>query len=341
MYDKYNIQERCRKILEDNGGFISDKARTTLLEDPALKNLRTPLEFISKNWRNPLTPALMSLSCEAVGGRREETYDAALAMSLMSLSFYIWDDIVDKAAFKLFKPTLFGRFGEGISLIIGGLAAAKAFSILNQLNTDKAKSQAVTKLCWVLWCKMAQAETVTLRLRSWGSFSPEKKLWKIRTEAIYLETCLKMGAIVGNGSESEIKHLGKYGFCLGIILELWKDFHVSVNLTLELAEKIRNGALPYSILWASKRSEKIRRKLDNLSSKNTIEQACIEEIVGDALQTKVFENTVKTIRRFTKKGREELIELKRNKATRTLQLFIEAQPQLFIGSLSTLQALGS
>ena len=99
--------------------------------------------------------------------------------------------------------------------------------------------------------KMAQAETVTLRLRSRGSFSPEKKFWKIKTEATDLETCLKMGAIIGNGSESEIKHLGKYGLCLGIILELWKDFHVSVNLTLELAEKIRSGALPYSLLWAS------------------------------------------------------------------------------------------
>jgi geranylgeranyl pyrophosphate synthase len=340
MYDKYNIQERCRKILEDNGGFIADKARTTLLEDPALKDLRPPLEFISKNWRNPLTPALMSLSCEAVGGRREETYDAALAMTLMSLSFYVWDDIVDKATFKLFKPTLFGRFGEGTSLIIGGLAAAKAFSILNQLNTEKAKSQAVTKLCWVLWCKMAKAETVTLKLRSRGSFSPEKKFWKIRTETTYLETCLEIGAIVGNGSESEIKHLGRYGFCLGTILELSKDFRVSANLTAGLAERITSGALPYSLLWASERSEELRKKLD-LSSKNTITKAYIKEVVEDALKTKMLEHTVKTIRRFTKKAREELIELKRNNTTRTLQLFIEAQPSLFMGSLSTLQAYES
>ena len=69
MYEKNNIEERCDKILEDNGGKIADKARTILLEDPALKDLRPPLEFISKNWRDLLTPALMSLSCEAVGGQ--------------------------------------------------------------------------------------------------------------------------------------------------------------------------------------------------------------------------------------------------------------------------------
>lgn len=340
MYYKYNIQERCRRILEQNGGFIADKARTILLEDPALKDLRPPLEFISKNWRNPLTPAMMSLSCQAVGGRPEETYDAASAMTLVSLSFYVWDDIVDKAAFKLFKPTLFGKFGEGISLIIGGLAAAKAFSILNQLNTDKAKSQAVTKLCWILLGKMAQAEIATLKLQSRRNFSSKKKFWKIRTEAAYMETCLRIGAILGNGSESEIQHLGSCGLYLGIILELSKDFHVSANLTAGLAERIRSGMLPYSLLWASERSEKLQRKLD-LSNKSTITQAYVKEIVEDALKTRMLDHTAKTIRRFTKKTREELIELKESTATRTLQLFIEAQSSLFMGSLSTLQAYES
>jgi hypothetical protein len=43
MYEKYTVEERCHKILEDNGGVIADKARTILLEDPALKYLRPPL----------------------------------------------------------------------------------------------------------------------------------------------------------------------------------------------------------------------------------------------------------------------------------------------------------
>jgi geranylgeranyl diphosphate synthase type I len=336
MYDKNNLKERCDRILEDNGGKVADRARTILLKDPALKDLRPPLEFISKNWRNSLTPALMSLSCEAVGGRPEETYETALAMTLTSLSLYLWDDIIDKASVKSFKPTLFGKFGEGMALVIGGLASAKAFSILNHMDVDKPTHQTVNKLLWNFLVKMARAETASIRLRSQKNFSPKKKFWKIKTEAADLETCLKIGAILGNGTQSEIQHLGRYGLCLGIVLELWKDFHVSVNLTLELAEKIRKGTLPYSILWASKRSEKIRKKLEDLSSKNTIEQAHIKEIVADALETKVLENTLKTIRRFTKKGSEELIELKKNRATRTLQLIIESQPSLFIGSLSIL-----
>jgi geranylgeranyl pyrophosphate synthase len=341
MCNQYNIEERCRRILEDNGGMVADKARTILLEDPALKDLRPPLEFISKNWRDPLTPALIGLSCEAVGGRPEETYEAALAMSLMNLSFYIWDDIIDKAPLKLFKPTLFGKFGEGTALMIGGLASAKAFSILNQMNIDKVKHQIVTKLFWDLATKMAQAEIISLRLRSRENLSAKKKFWKIKTEATDMETCLRIGAVLGNGSESEVNYLGKYGLCLGIILELWKDFHVSVNLTLELAEKIRNGALPYSLLWASERSGKIRKELDSLANKKTIEQSHIKQIVENTLKTKALDNIGKNISGHAKKAKQELIELKINNATQTLQLFIEAQPQLFIESLSTLQAYRS
>jgi len=339
MCGKYNLKERCHKILEDNGGVVADRARRILLEDAALKDLRPPLEFVSKNWRDPLTPSLVALSCEAVGGRSDITYEAGLAMDLMTLSFNIWDDIVDKTMSKAFKPTLLGKFGEGIALMIGGLASAKAFSILNQMDIDKIKRQTVTKLFWDFWAKIAKAETVNLRLRRQGDVSPRKKLWVIKRQAANLETCLKIGALLGNGSEEEVKHLGNYGLYLGTILELWKDFQVSINLTLELAEKIRSGALPYSLLWARKRSEKIRKKLEDLANKNTIEPTDIKEIVENFLETKALNNSMKNIRKFTKRAEEELFELKRrNQATQTLKFFVEAQPQLFIESLSTLKA---
>lgn len=335
MHEKTNIEERCRKILENNGGLIADKARTILLEDPALKDLRQPLEFVSKNWRD-LTPALMRLSCEAVRGRADETNDVAIAMSLMNLSFYIWDDIIDNARFRSFRSTLYGKFGEGTALVIGGLSSAKAFSILNKLPMDKEKHQKINKLIWELWTKMTQAETVVLRLQGKENSPARKKFWKIKMEAADLETWLKIGAIIGGGSENEIKHLGKYGLCLGIVLELIKDFRISINLTAELGGKISNGKLPYSILWASQRSKSIRTNLD-LAYKKPIEQTYIKKIVQDMLTTKVLDHIAKNIKRYSKKAKDELSLLKINNATQTLHCIIDAQPRLFSESLSMFQ----
>ena len=302
MYTESNLKEQCQRILEDNGGKVADKSSRILLEDPALNNLRVPLKFISKNWRDPLAPSMMSLSCEAVGGQSSVTHEAALAMSLINLSFYIWDDIIDKVPFKLFKPTLVGKFGEDTGLMIGGLASAKAFTILSQMELNRAKHQTITKLFWNLCTQMTKAEIVNLQIRT-GTTNPEKKLSMIEMEAAAdLGTCLEIGAVLGDGSTEEIKHLREYGLCLGCILELWKDFHSSINLTLELAEKIRSGALPYSLLWARKRSEKIRKKFEELKNRNAILPSDIKEIVGHVLETKALNHTLRTIKKFTKKA---------------------------------------
>ncbi len=335
MNEKYTVEERCRKILEDNGGAVADKARTILLEDKTLKDLRPPLEFISKNWRD-LTPALTRLSCEAVGGQPDEANDVALAMCLMHLSFYIWDDMIDNAQSKSFKPTLVGEFGGGTSLIIGGLASAKAFSILNEMDMEKTKRQTITRLVWRLWTQMARAETVVARLRSKKRFSHEKKMWKIKMEAIDLETCLRIGAIIGKGSENEIHHLGKYGFYLGVIVALRNDFRVSVNLTLELTEKIRSGRLPYSLLWACDQSEKLQRKTEKLIDANRIEKTQIKEIVQDTLDTQVLDHIAKNITRYSKKAKGELFYLKKNNTTYALKSLVDFQPRLFREGLSML-----
>jgi geranylgeranyl pyrophosphate synthase len=330
MYIESSLKERCQKILEENGGRIADRASRILLEDPVLKDLRPPLEFISKNWREPLTPSMMSLACEAVGGSSKETHETSLAMSLIHLCFYVWDD-------KSFKPTLFGKFGEGPALIIGGLASAKAFSILNRMNVDVIKRQEINKLVWELLTKMAQAEAANLRLRKHGNVSYRKKFSIIKMEASDLGTCTKIGAILGNGSTVEIKHLANYGLFLGIIFELWKSFHVTTNLTMELAEKLKSGAYPFLLLWAKEHSEKLRKKLEELKRNNSIKPSEIREIVEYVLETNLFKYITQNIRKFTNKAKVELAELNDNEAIRMLRFFVEAQPQLFIESLSPVQ----
>ena len=118
MDSKNSKQELCRRILEENGGSTADKTRTMLLKDPALKNLQAPIEFLSRNWRDPLTPAMTNLACVTVGGNPEDSQEAAAAMSLINLSFRVWDDIIDKTATRSFKPTLYGKFGEGTALTV-------------------------------------------------------------------------------------------------------------------------------------------------------------------------------------------------------------------------------
>jgi geranylgeranyl pyrophosphate synthase len=328
MTQKLTAKEQIRKILETHGGKTATKATNLLLQDITLQELTPMLEFVSKNWRDPLRPAMIKLACESVGGKPEETEEAAVAMSLMNLSFYLWDDIIDKAPSRLFKPTMFGKFGEGPTLIMGGLASAKAFTVLSQSRLDQAKRETVTEMFWNMWAKMATAETLSLQKRS-KEYSAKDKLFKIEKEAAAnLETCLKIGGIIGNGKESEIEHLGKYGLGLGVILELQHDIQVSLNLTLELADKIRTGAYPYTLLWAKEHDPEIQKNFQNVINAKTLGPKEIEKIVQGILTTKALDQIEKTIQKLAKRVLKELEEMKKNSAGKALRDFVQAQPAL-------------
>jgi geranylgeranyl pyrophosphate synthase len=332
--DQKSAEYISQKILEDNGAKVADKAKIVLLEDPRLKELHEPLEFISKNWRD-LTPALMSLSCEAVGGRPEETYDAALAMCLMNLSFTIWDDIVDNAKSKTFKPTVFGKFGQSITIITGGLASSKAFTILNEAKIENSKRVKINKQIWKLWTKMATKEAITIKIRAKGTMSSNEKFSKIKSEAIDLGTCLKIGAIIGNGSNTEISHLERYGQYLSIILALRQDFQVSVNLTLELADKIRNNRLPYCILWATEHSRQLDLELKRLRQKEIIDYSSMKKFIKHFLDTEVFSHISENIKKYKKMADAELNCLTATAASQSLKVFVGIQSILFNESFAT------
>jgi len=327
-------QELCRSILEENGGSIADKTKMMLLEDPSLMDLRSPLEFLSKTWRDPLTPAMMNLSCMTLGGNLEDVQKAASAMSLINLSFRIWDDIIDKTTARSFKPTLYGKFGEGTALIVGGLVTARAFSILAQMDIDHNKRKTIHRLLWNFLAKMTKAEIIETKLPLQPHPRSEAKFLKIKTEAADLETCMKIGGVLGGGSQQEVFHLGKFGHCIGIITELWKDAHVSLNLTLELQQKIVSRKLPFTLMWANEHSKNLERELAAVSSTEN-ESNYVKQVVENIVSTGALDHIARIIAEKEKEGVSALSRLKSKKETvRTLQSFIEVQSELFVDSLS-------
>ena len=313
------------QILEKYGGKIASKARVILLEDPTLKDLREPLEFLRKRWYDR-TPALVRLSCEAVGGNAEDSETVALALTLMNLCFTIWDDVIDNARYKRFMPTVFGKFGQETAIILGGIASAKAFSILNK-TMQAEKRKRITDAIWKMWSRMASIESIAVEMRNKGVFRSKNKLWKMRSGAINLGTFLTIGAIVGNGSNEEINHLTMYGRHLALILGLEEDFKISLNLSVELAERIRNRRLPYATLWAVEHSAPLKTLFEKFAG-NT-EDSLIEEFVEMFLSTNVGSVVSKKIEKNRKLAQLQLRTLPDTSAKDTLNLLANCAAKIF------------
>jgi geranylgeranyl pyrophosphate synthase len=204
---------------------------------------------------------------------------------------------------------------------------------------EKSKRVKISKQIWKLWSKMATEEATTIKIRAKGTMSSNEKFSKIKSEAIDLGTCLKIGAIIGNGSNSEIHHLERYGQYLSIILALRQDFQVSVNLTLELPEKIRNNRLPYSILWGSEHSRQFDLELKKLRQKEIIDYSSMKKFIKHFLDTEVFSYISENINKYKKMADAELNYLTSTSACQSLKAFVDVQSTLFNESFATDSAL--
>jgi geranylgeranyl pyrophosphate synthase len=336
MYIGKNAKKQSQKILEENGGEIADKAANVLLLDHTLKSFCPEMTYVFSNWRDALRPAMIRLAFEAVGGQATgvEIEDTSIAMSLMNLSFFLWDDIIDETNSRLFRPTFFGKFGGASGIVFGGLISAKAYTVLSRAHLDSKRQAVISEMFWQMWVNMAEAEKVGLKARK-NKYKFVDKLEKINKESsASLETCLKIGAFMGNGTEEEICHLGKYGRYVGTVLDLQHDFRVSMNLTFELAEKIRAGALPCALLWSLEHSQRLQREFEKLRVKPCLGPEDTSKIIAEVLEAGGSKKIQRIILKSVEKAIEELEDIQKNSASMALRKFAEFQPQIFCESLN-------
>jgi geranylgeranyl pyrophosphate synthase len=326
-----NAIKQTLNILENYGGKTADNARRILIEDQLLKNMSRELSLVSKNWRDPLRPATIRLAFEATNGQsaNAEVEKVSIAMSLMNLSFYLWDDIIDKTASRLFSQSLFGKLGEGPALIIGGVVSAKANNLLSQVHLKNSTKQKVDELILKMWITMGETEIFNLKARN-EKYTSADKLEKIEKESIAnFETCLRIGATIGNGLQNQVDHLGTYGRYLGIIFELQHDFQVSLNLTMELSEKIINGALPFAVLWSLENSEEFRSNFLKMRNANSLGPGDIRKMVKGVLSSGAISEIENRVEILVKKAVESIDRMGKNRASKELRRLAEIQIQRF------------
>jgi len=106
---------------------------------------------------------------------------------------------------------------------------------------------------------------------------------------------------------------------------------------LELADKVKMGALPYTILLAKEDSQELQKNLKDIACKKTIGPEEIEKIVQGVFAANMVDNIEDTIEKLTKKAVKELSVTQKKSATKALRSFAEVQPRFFKESLQQLQ----
>ena len=314
------LMEKVKKLLEKRGRNAYDAAKEEILNEKIDYNpIHEALQYFIQLWHNFQHPALLSLTCESVGGNPENTTSIGVALILLTGAADIHDDIIDQSEIKGSKPTVFGKFGRDIALLVGDALLLKGFTLLTKAceGLPKKQGETIINLVREAFFEIGIAEAKETSFRGNWDLAPEEYLDIIRMKAAIADVTARIGAIIGGGSPDEIKALGKYGRTLGILAAIRDDF-IDVFEPDEIKNRAENECLPLPIFYAF-RDKKVKNKIIDILKKIELREDDAYKIVETIMETKDMQALKKEIRVLLEGGIGSLKVIENQKVAETLE----------------------
>ena len=292
LWDKVNIllSEYGQEALQFSKNYV-------LQEKIEYEPLCEALRYFFESWFDVLHPTLISLSCEAVGGNRNETVKMGAAIVLLTGAADIHDDIMDQSLTKESNPTVFGKFGKDIAILAGDALLLKGVYLLNEaceiLPNEKRKI--VLESIKSTFFEMSSGVAKEAGLRGNTSIPLTEFLSIVRQKVATVEATMRIGALIGGGSDEQVSVLSHYGRTYGTLLSLRDEF-VDVFEAEEIKNRLANECLPLPVLLALQDNSK-NALLSNLL-KSDFTQENVEKILDLSIDCKASRELVAKMNRM-------------------------------------------
>jgi len=310
------------KIFKKRGKKALEIARKEILKEKIeCKTAKEALTyFMNEYWLDYSRPALLSMACEAVGGDPELTTSIAVPLILLSGAVDIHDDIIDQSTEKRGKPTVYGKFGSDIALLVGDALLFKGFTSLHVANEKFThdKMSTIVNIIKNAFYELGDGEALELGLRKRLDVTLEEFLTVARKKAAYFEAYTCIGAILGGGTEAEIEALSKYGTALGMLIVM-QDEYMDMIDSEEFLHRLKYECPPLPLLYALQNPETKKKVEAILKSRITKQDTKkILKIFDKTQEANAFKTTAQNL------AREAHTQLRKIKYKRELKLLILA-----------------
>jgi geranylgeranyl diphosphate synthase type II len=179
-----------------------------------------------------IRPVLVLAAGEAVGGELEEVLPFACAVEMIHTYSLIHDDLpaMDDDDLRRGKPTSHKVFGEGIAILAGDALLTRAFHLLAEGPLDgeegrtRRRVQAIALLgeaCGTTGLIGGQVMDLESEGHAIDAGSLEC-LHRAKTGAL-LSACVRGGALLGGGDESDLGLLDRYAAAIGLAFQVVDD----------------------------------------------------------------------------------------------------------------------
>lgn len=188
-------------------------------------SLYDPAQYILELGGKRIRPVLCLMGCELFGDLREEAFLVAQAVELFHNFSLIHDDIMDNAALRRGKHTLHTLHGTPTAILAGDVMLIRAYEKLEALPGNVlARLLAVFNQAGR---EVSEGQQLDM---DYEALAPEQvrmagylNMIRLKT-SVLLAASLKMGGLLGGGSEGNLEHLYRFGEHLGLAFQIQDDY---------------------------------------------------------------------------------------------------------------------
>ena len=274
-----DLKRRSKKGLE----FAKQVLQAEKIEHP---KLRDALEHYIAHWDEFIHSGLFSIACEAVGGEPDDVVSTQAAIAMMTAAFDIYDDIIDKSKVKYKIPTVYGKFGAEMALLLGNAFLIEGFKLFvdSAVILPKEKERSTLEILKKLVFEVGNAHALEVGLKKRKNVTPNEYVKITEMKAASIEADMHLGALFGGGKDAEVEVLARVGRILGILATLRDDL-IDVFDIEELRQRISVQDLPLPLLFAMQ-DQKAKGKVRNIISKPKITKSDVATLVDFTLEAK-------------------------------------------------------
>jgi geranylgeranyl diphosphate synthase type I len=276
--------------------------------------------FVEEVFQDVMQPGLLSLYCEAAGGKPKETVQVGAAMVLLVGAADLHDDVIDDSATKNHKPTVLAKFGKDITVLAGDALLIKGMYLLHEsiAGFPEKKAKAILNLIRQAFFDLSSAEAEEASHRGNNDLSGEQYLQIIKKKVAVSEATARIGAILGNGTPEEVETLGDLGRVLGLLNTLRDEF-IDVFEPEELLNRFEKEILPLPVLNVFQEPNRRDEILQLLKNRSMTEEKT-EKIVDIVMGAKQTEELRLIMRSEIHEATQKLTSLKAGRETIRLLL---------------------
>jgi geranylgeranyl diphosphate synthase type I len=269
-----DLKKRSKKGLE----FAKQTLQVEKIEYP---KLREALEHYIAHWDDFTHPGLFSVACEAVGGDPDDFVPTQAAIAMMAAAFDVHDDIIDKSKVKNKIPTVYGKFGVEMALLLGNAFLIEGFKLFVDSVVILPKEDRPLQTFKRLLFEVGNAHALEVGFKEKKNVVLSDFMKISEMKAAGIEADMYLGALFGRGEDVEVEVLARLGRILGILVFLREEI-IDVFDIEELCQRISVKDLPPPLIFAMQDSG-TKRKIMKIISKPKITTSDVAELVDVTL----------------------------------------------------------